>query len=258
MDLDYLKDKGLSLARWYGHVDDEGPSPKPQGEMSIGLGTGRKYQKPPPRHLNAPFTIGVSPELTFAMPLVMEVWDTFQCRTLMRLPRTALVWYPTSLISIFEVCDVRAFQVWLLKNPAMRKHLRSRYGSLPFIYEFTTLAWDISNHISRAQAREKIMAELEKQVDKTLDNTECIAKSYLEKGSDIRAEDHFECLVMYQVNGLSYPDVTRQFLSLSNRSDSFKSKTATIASGIKAAAKKLIGPRFEQWLRASLLGRPKK
>jgi len=153
----------------------------------------------------------------------------------------------------------------------IRRDIKPFLGIPPYIYEFATFAWDILNENTRAQAKERIMADLERQVDEKLDDHVRIAakKQYLTKSPEIREKDHFRWLVLYQIEGLSYTEVTRKVhpqhsISGSNKGKSLKdpaaflSDKAAVTNGIKTAAKHLIDPGFIGWLRPGKPGPPRK
>jgi hypothetical protein len=188
------------------------------------------------------FTTDDSLTVIFAMPLVETVWLTLRSWTQQEPQPDELGWNlpESSLIS-----------------------LRQR----PYAYTLRVLPWNVFGE-KRADAKKRMMADVEKQLEKELDkHARLIAtKPHLEACPEIREKEHFDWLVLYQVIGLTYSDVARKVgvqrsKSGSNNDDThrdtdvFRSEKGRVTSGIKTAAERLIGPRFTAWLRPGRPGR---
>jgi hypothetical protein len=215
-----------------------------------------------PMSMSFPFRVDRSPEITFGMPLIETVWFTLQSWAKDGAKEDDLRWkLPHSGARIREVWRVEDF-VKLKADPDLRKRLRLG-PRFPSVYEFITFGWDVFGGETRAQAKKAIMAALERQVEKQLDETarDARTKPYLERAPKVREKEHFDWLVLYQVGNLNYSEVTRKVNSQPSDSpkvtDEFRSQKAAVTAGIKQAAELLIGPRFTAWLHPREAGRPR-
>jgi hypothetical protein len=93
--------------------------------------------------------------------------------------------------------------VWRMMGPAPG----------PSTYSFTSLAWNVCDGQTRAQAREAILEELARQVDERLDAHIQTAEQlpYLEVRSDKREDEHYHWLVQYQVLEESCGQIAKAF-----------------------------------------------
>jgi hypothetical protein len=220
-----------------------------------------------PTELAFPFRVNSAPEITFGMPLLEVVWFTLESWADSDSQGNDLRWalnYPPEQVD--EDADPEEAvepEERLLKaiehlHQCPRLHWCLRPASRYIIYEFRTLGWDVFSGKTRAEAKKEIMEQLEKQVESKLDETARTAstKPYLEKVPEIREEDQFRHLVLYQVEGLNYSDLTRKVFP--EAPDQFNKDKAALTAGIKTAAGRLIGPRVTEWLRPGEPGRPRK
>lgn len=268
MELDLLKQKeGIELACWF---------------MNQAMWR-RKRQQRLPAEFNFPFTINQSPELTFGIPLMLTVWDTLDAWLKNRPQVDALSWNllpPGKAIS--ESLTYEQF-IRIQKLPLAFKSIAPYLGPPPHTYEFGTLAWNVVDQ-SKAQAKARIMKELERQLEQKLKDheREVRTKPYFEqRPPEKRDTEHYELLVLYQVKDMNYSQVAREVLAPESHStfdtaeaspathvhasakpqedaDTLKTERARITDGIKSAAEQLIGPLVKRWLRPGRPGAPGK
>ena len=245
MDLELLKRRrAVNLARWC---------------WGVPYWSGGKWL---PRELKMPFRVDTSPEVTFGMPLIAIVWLTLEFWADFGVQGDALkfcVPFPRAPLRAFtkldNYCEIKVV-------PDLCPLHYEKWSPIPRItYEFVALGWDIFKGETRAQAKKAIMEEVEKQLEEKLDESarHACTKPYLERIPEIREKEHFEWLVLYQVNQLHFSDVTRKVKPQPERAPkdtaAFRSDKAAVTDGIKRAAERLIGPRFTDWLRPGEPGR---
>jgi hypothetical protein len=221
------------------------------------------------RKLGFSFRVSRPPEVTFGLPLCQFVWRTLEHWALwspnsddlhLALPGPQKVSHePLRADTSEKSRDI---------NWELRQYREALAPEPEWTYVFRACGWDVFSGETRAEAKRAIMTELEKQLEQKLDETarKASTKPYLQKLQEKREEEHYGLLVLYQVEGLSYADVTRKIYACprgprasgdqSHKDpDNFRSNKAAVTFGIKSAAECLIGPCFTGWLRPGQRGR---
>ena len=182
----------------------------------------------------------------------------------------SLFWVQVALTQILALLDSELVALygtmdWLLPEQVITCDMRATLqlfdlflASLLYPYpenrgpdfHFVSPGWN-PVHEKRGQARARILSELQTQLDERLDQVE---KTHQKRGKEKVpwkvAVEHFDWLALYQVKGLSYQRIARDFRP--------KRCPQTVTHGVREAAKLVIGPRWKYWLRPGLPGRPRK
>jgi hypothetical protein len=153
-----------------------------------------------------------------------------------------------------------ASQDWLTEDGL--QELKAVHGLLPYLppfaYTFKPVhSWRIGDE-SRADAEERILQDLKKQLRDRMAEHESIARlvGYV-KTPRILQSDHFDWLALYQVKGLSKYRVAKTVGASNATPSRVRANEKKVAKGIENAAELVIGPSWRLWLRPGTPGRPK-
>jgi hypothetical protein len=126
--------------------------------------------------------------------------------------------------------------------------------------DFRCPAW-IPTRETRAAAKRRIMLQLEKDVDLAFDQQENLMQLIgCPVASGTSTKEHFDWLVMYQVQERNYHEIGRLYVE--QRNEDFrdkkviKSASQTVTDGIRNAARQILGDDiWRHWLRPAPRGR---
>jgi hypothetical protein len=164
--------------------------------------------------------------------------------------------------SIYDLYDLKKLEeaTASFNEPRMRELIETQNlltpDPPPYVYALGTVrAWDVRRE-TRTDAKKRIMDEVERQVERHLDEQERIAKLlYFDPSPDKQKREHYAWLVLYQIEEMRYAAVARK---VNEGRGSEPLTENTIRIGIKDAANLIIGPGWQDWLRPGEPGRPKR
>ena len=249
LNLEYLRsDDGLSLAAWY----DQHPYWE-QDRMKLLS-----------EYVSTHSMNKDSLEVTFAIPLIINIWYTL-CSWASRPPKPNDLYWTGAAPSVFkkllstnEVLAMKESEDDYTWKRFLFTHSfeESRQRVPPYEYKFTVRARDVLFE-REDQAKARIRETLNKQLDKHLSDHAANAdkQPHLESRPE-KTHDHYEWLVMYQVAKNTFTKIA----SLNKEDgETLGTARARITFGIKTAAELLVGPQFKEWLRPySELPKPRK
>jgi len=117
-------------------------------------------------------------------------------------------------------------------------------------YEFRATMWNPYSE-TRAECIRRVLQKVKRDLEAVLDRTEHLCQAVgLEKTPRVTAREHFDWLVLYQVQGVPFSQIGQR--------ENPTREPQSIADGVKTAAAHVIGPGWERWLRPGRPGRPRK
>lgn len=117
---------------------------------------------------------------------------------------------------------------------------------IAYDYHFVSPRWSPRQE-QRSEARRRILADLEKQLDEALEADEVLAKRAGWEPTPVRHQiEHYDWLVRYQVQGWDYMRIAKEH----------GTSRQVVTDGVKNAAEMLVGNLAAEWLRTPRRGRP--
>jgi hypothetical protein len=118
-------------------------------------------------------------------------------------------------------------------------------------FQFRCPSWNPLRE-TRAHVRHRIINAVKKEIDVHLDEATKLMELMEAKRVPVRqSREHFDWLVIYQVNCKSYAEIAKHHLDVN------EGNRQTVTDGVKSAAEQVVGRDWKRWLRPSPPGRPK-